>query len=102
MSLEIYPSDFSTRYQLTHAISIQMDRHYNEIGKLQLVAPVSDYNIQAIKEGNILYDTEHGTTYIIVNTKCDTKSNRITANGYTTDYLLNKRIVSTSYDVTNI
>ena len=102
MSLEIYPSDFSTRYQLTHAISIQMDRHYNEIGKLQLVAPVSDYNIQAIKEGNILYDTEHGTTYIIVNTKCDTKSNRITANGYTTDYLLNKRVVSTSYDVTNI
>ena len=79
MSLEIYPSDFGTRYQLTHAISIQMDRHYNAMGKLQLVAPVSDYNIQALKEGNILYDTDHGKTYIIVNTKCETKGKRITA-----------------------
>lgn len=93
MSIEIYPADFSTRYQLTHAISIQMTIYYNDIGKVQLTIPASDYNIQTLKTGNILYDTLRGTTFIIVNTKCDTTDNRITANGYTTDWLLNKRVV---------
>lgn len=102
MSIEIYPADFSTRYQLTHAISIQMTSHYNDIGKLQLTVPVSDYNIKALKTGNILYDTLRGTTYVIVNTKCDTTDNRITANGYTTNWLLNKRIIANSYNVSNI
>lgn len=102
MSLEIYPADFSTRHQLTHAISVQMSTYYNEIGKLQIVASASDYNIKALKKGNILFDTYRGTTYIIVNTKCDTTDNRITANGYTADWLLNKRIVASSYNVSNI
>lgn len=102
MSIEIYPPGLSTRYQLTHAISIQMTVYYNDIGKLQFVVPASDYNIKAIKTGSILYDTLRGTTYIIVDTKCDTTDNRITANGYTTDWLLNKRIVASSYNVSNI
>ena len=102
MSIEVYPSDFSTRYEITHAISIQMTTNYNDIGKLQLVVPVSDYNITALKTGNVLYDTVRGTTYIIVNTKCDTTDNRITANGYTTDWLLNKRSVAVKRTVTNI
>lgn len=102
MSIEIYPADFSTRYQLSHAISISMTYHYNEIGKLQVVVPVSDYNIQATKSGNIFYDTNSGITYIIVNTKCDTTNNRITANGYTTDWLLNKRAVAVKRQITNI
>ena len=102
MSIEVYPSDFSSRYEITHAISIQMATHYNDIGKLQLVVPVSDYNIMALKTGNILFDTVRGTTYIIINTKCDTNDNRITANGYTTDWLLNKRSVAVKRNVTNI
>ena len=102
MSIEVYPSDFSTRYEITHAISIQMATHYNDIGKLQLVVPVSDYNITALKTGNILFDTVRGTTYIIINTKCDTTDNRITANGYTTDWLLNKRSVAVKRKVTTI
>lgn len=102
MSIEVYPSDFSTRYEITHAISIQMSTHYNAIGKLQLVVPVSDYNITALKTGNILFDTVRGTTYIIVNTKCDTTDNRITANGYTTNWILNKRSVAEKRNISNI
>lgn len=102
MSLEIYPADFSTRYQLTHAISVQMSEHYNDIGKLQIVVPVSDYNIMALKKGNILYDTIRGTTFIIINTKCDTTDNRITANGYTVNWLLNKRIIAAKAKITTI
>lgn len=102
MSIEIYPPDFSTRRQLTHAISVQMSVHYNDIGKLQLVAPVNDYNIATLKEGAVLYDTVRDTTYIIVNTKHDTTQNRITANGYTTNWLLNKRVIAAKKTVTTI
>jgi len=102
MSLEIYPSDFSTRYELTHAISVQMSVYYNDIGKLIIVAPVNDYNITALKVGNMLFDTERAVTYIIANTKCDTDKNRITANGYTANWLLNKRCIASSFTMDNI
>jgi hypothetical protein len=94
MSIEIYPPGYGTRYQLTHAISIQMTDFYNDIGKLQLVVPVDDYNIAALQEGSMLFDTVRGTSYIIVNPKHDTVQNRITANGYTSNWLLNKRAVA--------
>lgn len=102
MSIEIYPSDFSTRYEITHAISVQMTIHYNEVGKVQLVVPASDYNINALKTGSILFDTVRDVTYIIVNTKCDTTDNRITVNGYTADWLLNKRCVATKRKIVNL
>jgi hypothetical protein len=100
--IEIYPSDFSTRYQLTHAISVSMTEYYNEIGKIQLVVPVDDYNINALREGALLYNTARGTTYVIVNVKHDTTQNRITVNGYTSDWLLNKRVVAEKAAITNI
>lgn len=102
MSFEIYPADFSTRYQLTHAISIQSAEYYNDIGKIQLVAPVSDYNIKALREGAMLYDTKRGTTYDIVRTKHDTVQNRITANGYATASRLNKRVVAAKKSIATI
>lgn len=100
MSFEIYPSDFSTRYELRHAISMIMTIYYNDIGKLILVAPVNDYNILAIKDGNMLYDTDRDVTYFIVNTKIDTDTNRITANGYTANWLINKRCIAEKYTLT--
>lgn len=102
MSLEIYPEDFSTRYELRHAISAIMTIYYNDIGKLVLVAPINDYNIAAIKNGNTLYDTDHDITYIIVNTKIDTDTNRITANGYTANWLINKRCIAEKYTLGNL
>lgn len=102
MSFEIYPSDFSTRYELRHAISMIMTIYYNDIGKLTLVAPANDYNIAAIKDGNMLYDTERDVTFLIVNAKTETSTNRITANGYTANWLLNKRCIASKYRMTNI
>lgn len=102
MSFEIYPPDFSTRYQLTHAISIQLTEHYNAIGKIQVVVPVDDYNIAAIREGSILFNSTRSATYVIVNVKHDTVQNRITANGYTCNWLLNKRVVAKKKAVTTI
>lgn len=102
MSFEVYPSDFSTRYELRHAISTIMTIYYNDIGKLVLVAPVSDYNITALKVGNMLYDTDRDVTFIIANTKIETDTNRITANGYTANWLLNKRCIASKYKLTNL
>jgi hypothetical protein len=79
-----------------------MSTHYNDIGKLQLVVPASDYNITALNTGNVLFDTVRGTTYIIVNTKCDTTENRITANGFTANWILNKRCIANKYTLTNL
>ena len=102
MSFEIYKEDFSTRYEIRHAISVIMNIYYNDIGKLILVAPVSDYNINVLKVGNLLYDTSRNVTFVIENTKIDTTTNRITANGYTANWLLNKRIIASEYHMENI
>nr|DAQ67966.1 MAG TPA: hypothetical protein [Bacteriophage sp.] len=102
MSFEIYKEDFSTRYEIRHAISVIMNIYYNDIGKLILVAPVSDYNINVLKVGNLLYDTGRNVTFVIENTKIDTTTNRITANGYTANWLLNKRIIASEYHMTTI
>lgn len=102
MSFEIYPSDFSTRYELRHAISAIMTVYYNDIGKLVLVAPVNDYNITALKVGNLLFDTDRDVTFIIAASKIETDTNRITANGYTANWLLNKRCIASKYTLTNL
>ena len=102
MSFEIYPSDFSTRYELRHAISIIMTVYYNDIGKLVLVAPVNDYNITALKVGNLLFDTDRDVTYFIANSKIDTETNRITVNGYTANWVLNKRCIASKCTLTNL
>lgn len=102
MSLEIYPSDFSTRYEIRHAISAIMTVYYNDIGKITLVAPVNDYNITALKNGNLLYDTDKDVTYVLVNSKIDTDNSRITSNGYTANWYLNKRCISAKYQMKNI
>jgi hypothetical protein len=102
MSFEIYPSDFSTRYELRHATSAIMTIYYNDIGKLVLVSPVNDYNITALKVGNLLYDTDRDVTFIIANTKIETDTNRITAHGYTANWLLNKRCIASKYKLTTL
>lgn len=102
MSLEVYPSDFSTRYELSHAISIQMSLYYNDIGKIQIVVAANDYNIAALKKNYIIYDTTRNATYIIVNVKCDTVENKITVNGYTAEHLLSKRVVAAKKQIKNI
>lgn len=102
MSIEIYPSDFSTRYEIRHAISAIMTVYYNDIGKITLVAPVNDYNITALKNGNLLYDTDRDVTYVLVNSKIDTDKSRITSNGYTSNWYLNKRCIASKYQMKNI
>lgn len=96
MSWEIYNADFTNRHELTHAISIQTTRCYNDIGKFQIVVLADDYNINAVEVGGMIYDTDTEETYTIQNVVYDTANNHITMNGYTSNWLLNKRVVASS------
>lgn len=102
MSIELYTPDLSNRHEITHAISLQTDEYYNAVGKLILVVSVSDYNIGIMKEGAVLLRTDTGTIMIIRNVTIDSEQNRITANGYTTDTLLNKRVFAAAATIQTI
>lgn len=102
MSFEIYPADFSTRYEMKHAVSVIMNIYYNDIGKITLVAPINDYNIAALKNGSMLYDTERNVTFLFADIKIETDENRIIANGYTANWRLNSRCIAKSFHMTNI
>lgn len=102
MSLELYTPDYSNRYEISHAISVQMSVYDNDIGKLILVLPVNDYNIEAVKNDSILYDTQKKIAYVIKNVKIDTPKNRITANGYTTNYFLESRVIASPVTISNV
>ena len=102
MSLEVYPTDFSTRYEISHAISIMLSVYYCDVGKMTIVMPIDDYNIAALKQNYIVYDTVRETPYIITNVKVDTDLNRITANGFTAERKLNQRAVTQKTTITNV
>lgn len=97
MSLQIYAPDFSNRDEITNAISVQMSFYYNDIGKISVVVPITEHNAKIMKNNSIVYDTKRKVSYIIKNVKIDTKQNRITANGYTTNYILNSRVVDSNW-----
>lgn len=102
MSMIVYPPDFSGIHEIANATSVQMSYYYNDIGKLILDVPINADNVAALKNDSILYDTVKKLTYIIKNVKTDTKSNRITANGFTTNQILNTRVIAAPVAVTNV
>lgn len=101
MSFEAYKADLSNRYEISHAISVQATAHYNGIGKVTLYLPADDYNINAIDRGGILYDTERGYTWTLQDVVYDTVDNIIIAHGYTCNWLLDKRCITTKRTVTD-
>lgn len=102
MSIIIYTADFSGFHEISNASAVQMSYYYNDVGKLILDAPVNADNVEALKNDRILYDTEKKLAYIIKNVKTDTKANRITANGFTTNQIVNSRVIASSVAVRNV
>lgn len=103
MSLEVYDlNNPTTRYEISHAISVLLSVYYNDIGKMTVVMPINDYNVAVLKQDHVVYDTERSAVYIIQNVKVDTKLNRITANGFTADWLLNQRVIAEKVKINNV
>ncbi len=97
-----YPEDLSNFHEITHSIGLQMSWYYNDIGKIALDVPASDYNINALEVGGLIYDSDHDIAYTIQHIKYDTSGNRITVNGYTANWLLNKRSITSKATISNV
>ena len=102
MSLIVYKPDFSGFHEIANATAVQMSYYYNDIGKLILDVPINDENIAALKNNSIVYDTVKKLSYIIKNVKTDTTQNRITANGFTTNKILDSRIIRVPTGLSNV
>lgn len=98
----VYNKDLTNFKEINHALSIQMEEHYNAIGKAIITLPIDDYNISAVENGGIIYDTVRDMSFVIRNHKYDTSRTTITTNAYTCNRLLNKRAIIQKNTITNI
>ena len=98
----VYNKDLTNFKEINHALSIQMEEHYNAIGKAIITLPIDDYNISAIENGGIIYDTVRDMSFVIRNHKYDTDRVTITVNAYTCSRLLNKRAIIQKNTISNI
>ena len=98
----VYNKNLTNFKEINHALSIQMEEHYNAIGKAIITLPIDDYNISAIENGGIIYDTVRDMSFVIRNHKYDTSRTTITINAYACNSLLNKRAIIQKNKITNI
>lgn len=102
MSLIVYSPDFSDWNEIANAIAVQYSVYYNDIGKLILDVPITTDNVAVLQKNCILYDTVKKLAYIIKNVTTDTQENKITANGYTTNQILNNRVIAATVALRNV
>lgn len=98
----VYNKELTNFHEINHALSIQMEEHYNAIGKAIITLPIDDYNISTVENGGIIYDTVRDMSFVIRNHKYDTSRNTITVNGYTCNRILNKRAIVQKNTITNV
>lgn len=98
----IYSDDLATFDEISNATAVQMSAYYNDIGKLIIDVPINAENVALFKNGRIVYDTVKKLAFVIKNVKTDTIQNRITVNGYTTNAILNERVVAWFEAFTNV
>lgn len=84
-----------TTYHEIRANSYQTEEWFNDVGKFTLVVPPTPYNISHLVKGAILYRTQVSQAMVVTRVSPDTSQDRITVNGYTTNWLLNKRALAT-------
>ena len=92
----IFDPDLTGYHELSHAETLQMTEYYNDIGTFTLTLPVDAYNIAHVVNGAVVYRRDTGQSFVVERVEHDTANNRITANGYTANRLLNRRVFYTS------
>ncbi len=91
-----------TGYHEIRANSYQTEEWYNDIGKFTLVVPPIKYNITHLVKGAVLFRTKINQAMVITRVSPDTSQDRITVNGYTTNWLLNKRAITEPAAITAV
>ena len=89
-------------YHEIRANSYQTEEWYNDIGKFTLIVPPTNYNIRHLVKGAILYRTKISQAMVVTRVSPDTSQDRITVNGYTTNWLLNKRAIASPATVSTV
>lgn len=98
----VWTPDWSNRYELSHAQSVQFSRHYNDYGSMTIVAPSTQYNSKVCKINGVVYDQDTDSAYVITRVQQNAKDNTLTVNGYSADWLLYNRVVANPFPITNI
>lgn len=98
----IYKRDLSNFCEITHALSVQMEDFYNDIGKVTITLPIDKYYSDSIENGGVIYDTVRNMSFIVKNHKYDTDSSTLTVNGYTCNRILNDRVIAEKTKITNV
>lgn len=91
-----------TGYHEIRANSYQTEEWYNDIGKFTLIVPPTKYNIAHLVKGAILFRTKINQSMVVTRVSPDTSQDRITINGYTTNWLLNKRAITTPATISTV
>ncbi len=91
-----------TGYHEIRANSYQTEEWYNDVGKFTLIVPPTNYNIQHLVKGAILYRNKINQAMVVTRVSPDTSQDRITINGYTTNWLLNKRTISSPASISMV
>lgn len=91
-----------TGYHEIRANSYQTEEWFNDIGKFTLVVPPTKYNIQHLVKGAILFRTKINQAMVVTRISPDTSQDRITINGYTTNWLLNKRTIASPVAISTV
>ena len=91
-----------TGYHEIRANSYQTEEWYNDIGKFTLIVPPTTYNISHLVKGAILFRTRNNQAMVVTRVSPDTSQDRITINGYTTNWLLNKRTIASAATITTV
>lgn len=99
--LVAYHPTLSTYHEI-RANSYQTEEWYNGIGKFTLVVPPTKYNITHLVKGAILFRTGINQAMVVTRVSPDTSQDRITVNGYTTNWLLNKRAIAVPATISNV
>lgn len=96
MRFVVYTPDRTNYHEIAHPISISTSRCYNGIGKISVTAPTDAYSVATLVHDGLILDLSNGETYIIVDVKHDSRQNTLTANGFTANALLNRRVIKGS------
>lgn len=91
--LVVYDSGLSGYHEIK-PISYTTEEWYNDIGKFTLIVAPSKHNIAHLKKGAILFRTGIKQAMVITRVSPDTSQGRITVNGFTANWILNKRAIA--------
>lgn len=98
MELRIYDLDLKRKGIVENFSSLLWIRKFYEPGEFQLQAPMTDFNINFLKEGRIISKDNSKESGIIESLEYDdSKSNKIIAKGRFLSSILDRRLIQSTY-----